>query len=201
MVFSLKHNLMNYLFFCLALVACLCVSSIYLPTVNAEPAHFPRVVAEEAFSSEGLHIIGVDGDNDRNLRWATWGKRSERGMSVVLALLRKTKSGVSIVWSIEKRDAYGPEVTRISDWRYGRHPLMAFTYQYGAAAEQAELYGLDSKNLPVKVAEMLGEEIDWSINSKGQGLMNVYSKPKGRMAAICYRWNAKQQRLEKVSCQ
>ncbi len=116
-------------------------------------------------------------------------------MSVVLALIKKVKNGTSLVWSIGRRDGYEPDIIRISDWRYGQHPLMAFTFQYGAAAEQVELYGIDSKNIPVKVGEILGEEIDWSINSDGEGIMNVYSKPNGRMAATCYRWNTKQHRV------
>lgn len=160
----------------------------------------PRIVTKEAFSTDGLHLIGVDSDNDQRLRWATWGNRSKHGMLIVLALLKNTQNDVSVLWSREKHDSYEPHLTRLSSWRYGQHPILALTYRHGALAEQVELYGLDAKNRPVKLGEELGEEVEWSINSAGEELMRVYSNPEGHIVSTCYRWENKRQRLEKVEC-
>jgi hypothetical protein len=191
---------MRVLFLILGLACWLCVATIAPSPANGQSASMPQIVTKEAFSTDGLHIIGVDSDNDQQLRWATWGNRSKHGMSIVLALLKKTQNGVSILWSREKHHSYEPHLTRLTSWRYGQHPILALTYRYGALAEQVELYGLDAKNQPVKLGEELGEEVEWSINSVGEGLMSVYSNPEGHIVPTCYRWEKKRQRLEKVEC-
>lgn len=182
-------------------LACnLCLATIDPSLANGQSTSMPRLATKEVFSTDGLHVIGVGSDNDQQLRWATWGNRSKHGMSIVLALLKKTQNDVSVLWSKEKHDTFEPNLTRLTSWRYGQHPILALTYRYGALAEQVELYGIDAKNRPVKLGEELGEEVKWSINSAGEGVMNVYSKPKGHIVPICYRWNKKHQRLEKIEC-
>lgn len=158
-------------------------------------------MTKDAFSTNGLHIIGADSYNDRRLRWATWGKRSKHGVSIVLVLLGNTQNGSLVLWSREYRDSYEPHITRLTSWRYGQHPILALTYRYGALAEQVVLYGIDINNRPIKLDEKLGEEIDWGINSKGEGLMIVFFKPDDHMVKHCYRWGKQSQRLEEAECE
>lgn len=91
-------------------------------------------------------------------------------------------------------------MTRLTSWRYGQHSILALTYRQGALAEQVEFYGLDAISKPVKLGEELGEEVEWSINSAGEELMSLYSKPEGHIVPTCYRWKEKHQHLEKVEC-
>ncbi|NVN90409.1 MAG: hypothetical protein HXX11_07360 [Desulfuromonadales bacterium] len=191
---------MRELLFQLGLVCCFCVAVLEPLSAGGQSATLPRIVAEEAFSTSGLHVIGVDSDADHQLRWATWGKHSKHGMSTVLALMKKTRNGVTILWLKEKLDSYEPGLLRLTSWRYGQHPVLALSYRYGALAEQVEFYGLDAKNGPVKVGEGLGEDIEWSVNSKGEGLLNIYSKSGDHMLPTCYRWENKKQQLERVDC-
>jgi len=187
-------------FFRMGLACCLYVAIAGPAAASKYSAGFPNFVTEKAFSTEGMHIIGVESDKDQELRWATWGKRSKHGPSIVLALLKKTKKGVSVLWSIEKLDGYEPAIKRIPSWRYGRHPVLALTFQYGALAAQVELYGLDEKERPTPIVEKLGESIEWSVSSHGEELMNIYSNSADQIIQHCYRWEKIRQRLEQVKC-
>ncbi len=61
--------------FFLVLMSCFYLSMTGPLTSNAQTTHLPKVVTEGDSSSDGLHIIGVDGNNYQNLRRATWGNR------------------------------------------------------------------------------------------------------------------------------
>ena len=179
---------------------CFCVVTIESLSAEGRQVSFPRIIGESAFSNNGLHIIGVDSDNDQSLRWVTWGNRSKKGMTTVLVLLKKGKTESPVLWSREFYDCYEPNLIRLTGWQYGQHPIVALTYRYGALAEQVEIYGLDKKNRPVKIGEEFGEAIEWSINSSGERLMNVYSKPEGQIVPTCYGWDNHHQQLKKVEC-
>jgi hypothetical protein len=176
-----------------------CVIALISSSANSLASSLPEIVKEGAFSTNGMHIIGVDSNNDKQLRWATWGFNSKQGMATVLALLRKTQNGVSIIWSIKIEDSYDPDLALLTSWRYRNHPIVAYTYSYGALARKVDLYGLSEKNLPAKLGEQLGEAVEWVISSKGEELMSVYCKPETHLLPICYRWGKKLS-LEQVEC-
>lgn len=169
----------------------------------AEPV---PVVMNEAlksvvFSPAGeLHIIGVDKDDDQQLRWITWGERSEQSSTARLAVVSNSAQGPNTLSSVERRDAYAPSIVRAHPWRYGKHPVLAWTYQYGAAAQTLELYGLDDKEQLVKLDEASGALITWSVNSQGKMLANVHEQANARLSANCYDWQEKRHKLVKASC-
>jgi len=143
-----------------------------------------------------LHIIGADRDNDKNLRWAVWNQASSQDMMVVkLALVEKSTKGPVVHYTLERKDAYDSDINRIVEWHYGKHPVLAFTYHMGAAAQQLELYGIDDNNQPVQLDERLGEVIGWVIDSQGRTLLGVYTKPEGRLSPTWYRWDEKSHSL------
>lgn len=152
------------------------------------------------FSTGELHIIGVDKDDDRNLRWVTWSDRSEQGSTARLAVVGNSSQGSNTLSSVERRDAYAPSIVRAHPWNYGKHPVLAWTYQYGAAAQTLELYGLDDKNQLVKLDEASGALITWSVNSQGKLLANIHEQTNARLTANCYGWQEKQHKLLKASC-
>ncbi len=155
-----------------------------------------RLLMEVAFSALGeLHVIGADIDADKTLRWATWSETTSQGVSVKLAILESNQKGLILSVCLEKQDAFEPDIRRITNWRYGKHPVLALTYRQGAEAELVELYGLDNDKRPVKLYECLGEQIEWHIGIHGETLLNVYTKPHGRLLPTCYRWQEKNHRM------
>ncbi len=181
-------------------LCCFCVTAIAPRLANGQSIPLPEGIMKDAFTINGLHVIGVESDSDQRLRWATWGIHSKGGMSIVLALLTKTSNGMSILWSMEKHDCYEPQLIRLTSWRYGQYPIVALSFQYGALSEQLELYGIDLKTQPKKLGEKIGEKIEWSISATGEGIMVVHSKSKNGIMQTCYRWNNKALSLEKARC-
>lgn len=181
----------------------LCVHIACAAAPVAEPAD---IVMNEAlksivFSPAGeLHIFGVDKDDDRQLRWITWSDRSDQSSIARLAVVANSAQGPKTISSVERRDAYAPSIVRAHPWRYGKHPVLAWTYQYGAAAQTLELYGLDDKDQLVKLDEVSGALITWRVNSQGQMLANIYEQTNARLTAHCYGWQEKQHKLAKASC-
>ncbi|MEA5113317.1 MAG: hypothetical protein VB050_04750 [Geobacteraceae bacterium] len=156
---------------------------------------------KDAFTIDGLHVIGVESDSDQRLRWATWGIHSKRGMSIVLSLLSNTSNGISTLWTMKKNDCYEPRLIRLTSWQYGQYPIVALTFHYGSLAKQIEFYGIDTKNRPVILAKKFGEMIESSINSKEEGLVKVYLKTNTHMTSTCYQWNQKKYCIEKAQCE
>jgi hypothetical protein len=163
-----------------------------LPTnsepVKSAPVENNRILVGVAFSAlNELHITGVDAA-DKQLRWAAWSQKSAQGMMVKLALLKNTATGPVVTYTLERKDAYEPDIKRIFNWRYGKHPVLALTYHYGAAAEQVELYGLAHNDQPVRLDQRSGEVVGWGISSGGEALLGIYTKPEGRLTPTWYRW-------------
>lgn len=187
------------------IVLCLYLLCAPVSLLNAAPdqsilAEDNRTLMNVAFSAlNELHIIGADVDNDEHLRWAVWSQTSAQGMVVKLAVVKKTASGPVVLYTLERKDAYEPNIRRIVDWRYGKHPVLALTYHQGAAAEQVELYGLADNNQPVLLDQRLGEASGWSIGSQGQTLLCVYTKSESFLAPTCYRWQEKSHSLVKIA--
>ena len=178
----------NCFILCLYLFAA-SVSSASAASAKPSPAQNDRILLGVTFSAlNELHIIGADTDNDKHLRWTVWSQTSAQGMTVKLALVENTSKGPAVLYTMERKEAYEPDIKRIVGWRYGKHPVLALTYHQGAAAEQVELYGLANNNQPVRLDQRLGEVIIWGISPQGQTLLGVYSKPEGRLLPTWYLW-------------
>jgi hypothetical protein len=179
---------LSYFILCLYLFFA-SVSPTSAASAKSPPVENDRILMGVAFSAlNELHIIGADIDNDEHLRWAVWSQKSAQGMMVKLALLKNTATGPVVMYTLERKDAYEPDIKRIINWRYGKHPVLALTYHYGAAAEQVELYGLAYNNQPVRLDQRSGEVIGWGISSGGEALLGIYTKPEGRLKPTWYRW-------------
>lgn len=187
---KIKYNALSSLMFCLFMIA---VSS-----ASADNSQVIKNFISPTLSE--LHIIGVDVNSDKHLYWAAWCEESKQGTLINLALLSSTSSTEPNI-ILKKQDAYEPTITRIDNWKYKQHPILALTYQQGAAAKQIELYGLDNKDSPRLLDQRLGEEIHWRIDSDGKTLLSVYTKPKGKLKPTCYLWEEKTEAVIQKPCQ
>jgi hypothetical protein len=113
-------------------------------------ADVPKIVrdAVSAPVSE-LQVIDTGGEGAA-LRWATWMSGTQPGSNQVwLALLRREPAAAVELWSAARVDGYSPKITIVYSWYYSGRPTLMFTYQMGAEAEELELYGLNTNDIPV----------------------------------------------------
>jgi hypothetical protein len=113
-------------------------------------ADVPKIVHDAASASVSeLQVIGT-GEERSVLRWATWMSGTQPGRRAVwLALLRREPTASVTLWSAARADGYLPKITTVSNWYYSEKPTLMFTYQMGAGAEELELYGLNTNDMPV----------------------------------------------------
>jgi hypothetical protein len=137
-----------------------------------------------------LQVLSVN--NDSNLRYATWRENAD----IHLAVINQAKVSAKIT----VHDAYQPNLRKEVNWQYDKRPVLVFTYRQGAAAEFAELYGLDAKNNLVLLDQLLGEQIEWRISNNGEVLLSVYTKPNATLSPTCYRFNDKPHKLSQTHC-
>jgi hypothetical protein len=146
-------------------------------------------------AANDLHIVGVDRDDDKKLRWLAWSESAHQTKTANLTLVADTAQGPKAVFHTERKDAYDVEVRRVYAWRHGQHPILAFSYREGAAAQQIEFYGIEADGTPVKLDEQSGEDITWSADRNGELLLVAYNKPTGRLVPSYYRWDDKKHQL------
>jgi hypothetical protein len=181
---------------CCILCLFLTVSASLMLAQSSASVPADRILKDVVFSKlNELRITGADIDNDEHLRWVVWCEKSTQGVIVKLALVESTAKGPAVLYTLERRDAYGADIKRIADWRYGDHPVLALTYHQGAAAEQVELYGFAENHQPVRLDQRLGEVVTWGISAQGQTLLGIYAKPEGRLVPTWYRWEEKTHKL------
>ncbi len=137
-----------------------------------------------------LQMLSVN--NDAGLRYATWRENSD----IHLVVIKQAK----LTAKITIHDAYQPNLRKEESWLYEKHPVLIFTYRQGAAAELAELYGLDAKNALIPLDEILGEQIEWRIGKNGEALLSVYTKPKGGLIPGCYKFDNQIHKLAQTQC-
>jgi hypothetical protein len=137
-----------------------------------------------------LQVLSVD--NGADLRYATWSDNTD----VHLAVIEQAK----LTAKITIHEAYQPMLRKIESWQYNKHPVLAFTYRQGAAAEFVELYGIDPKNQFVQLAQILGEQIEWRIGNNGETLLVVYSKPDAVLTPSCYLFDGSNYKLLPAPC-
>lgn len=174
------------------------IAGLFTAFGAAHAAPVNPLVEAAAFALDELHIIGVDTDGDQHLRWATWSEAGKQGAVLNLTLLARVKPKRKTRFTI--KDAYEPALRRIDGWRHGVHPVVAFTYRQGAAAQQLEIYGLNDMRQAVLLDQRLGEQIEWRVGRDGEMLLSVFAKPEGRLVPSCYGWQEKPAKLSVVAC-
>jgi hypothetical protein len=106
---------------------------------------------------------------------------------VHLALYRDAQRRV---WSNDWPDAYDPQIRRPARWVYNGHPIVAVMMQFGAAAEQVDLFGLGPGERPVLLAEKLAATLDWA-EAKGAAELQLQDASAGTLSAPhCFAWRA-----------
>lgn len=118
-------------------------------------------------------------------RWGVW----EDGGSDTRISHLVFFAGKKSVWSVQWQDACNPVLQILPEWQWRGHPVAAVTLQFGAAAVQLVVYGLDDKNQPVWLFEKEAASIGWIINENGQRLLALYNSKPTALKAACYVWN------------
>ena len=147
---------------------------------SAEAAPPPDLAAIAAAPVHDLAMTEAGGD----ARWLLWSTGTGADQAVHLALYRRAKAAWSTAWP----DAYGPRLRLMPEWRHGGQPVLAVTLQFGAAAEQLDLFGLDAKGQPVRLAEKLGAAVGWAAGTDGTPLVILYDAAAGALKPSCYSW-------------
>lgn len=165
--------------------------------MNRSPA-----AADLAFGGlDDVQVLGVDTAADPALRWVTWSEPVDQGSRVKLALVARSKEGLSTVAAAEQAESQEPELRRIPGWRFDRHPILAWTFRHRASGKQVTLFGVDAEGKPMQLAERLGEQISWRVTKKGETLLTIHARPSNRPMEACYRWLEQKQQLAIARCE
>ncbi|AKL11106.1 TPA: hypothetical protein I8271_000938 [Kluyvera intermedia] len=177
--------------FALAFIASAAVQA----SENKKPDVINRIMAEP------VHNLSLmDADPQGTLRWVVWQEGQADSRASYLALYQQAKGVASPVWSTSWSDAWAPALYSLSEWRWQGNALLAVTLQFGAAAGQVELYGLDAKNQPVQLAEKTAASVGWKINEAGERLLVLYEPKPTTLKASCYGWRENTGKLMPQSC-
>lgn len=184
-------TIFSILFFALAFIA----SAAVRAAENKTPEAINRIMAE---SVHNLSLM--DADPQGALRWVAWQEGQADTRVSYLALFQQGKGAALSVWSTGWPDAWAPALQPLSEWRWQGNALLAVTLQFGAAAAQIELFGLDAKNRPVHLAEKTAASVGWKINEAGERLLVLYEPKPTALKAICYGWQGNTGKLMPQSC-
>jgi hypothetical protein len=175
--------------------------AVFLQRAVAAPALGPLGGSVETISKMPFSGLNIEAANSSgSLRWAAWGEGPAGSQTVRLALLDTAGTTTTALWATAWPDAYGAALRPTPEWQFAGHQLMAITMQFGAAAEQIDIYGLDEKNQPVRLAEKLGAAIGWAADSSGDLILIVYSMPDSALVPACFGWNPATSQLSPASC-
>ncbi|MGY5957112.1 Lipoprotein [Kosakonia sp. BK9b] len=146
-------------------------------------------VVNQLMASPVRNLSQADNDTDGAQRWVAWEEGTIDARSSHLALYEKNTNGnIQPVWSTAWPDAWAPSLLMLQEWRWHDRPLLAVTLQFGAAAEQVDIYGLDEKQRPQRLAEKTAATIGWKISASGQRLLVLYEAKPTVLKATCYGW-------------
>ncbi|SFE68802.1 hypothetical protein SAMN05216563_107134 [Phytobacter palmae] len=167
--------------------------------VQASESKTPETI--NRIMAEPLHNLSLlDADPQGELRWVAWQEGEGESRVSSLALFKQSKGAASSVWSTSWPDAWSPALQPLSEWRWQGNALLAVTLQFGAAAGQVELYGLDTQKRPLKLAEKTAASVGWKINEAGQRLLVLYEPKPTALKASCYGWQENTGKLMPQSC-
>lgn len=177
------------------LALCFITSVAVQASENKTPDAINRIMAEPI-----RNLSLIDADPQGALRWVVWQEGQVDSRVSYLALYQQGKGEASSVWSTSWPDAWSPALQPLSEWRWQGNALLAVTLQFGATAEQVELYGLDTRNRPVKLAEKTAASVNWKINEAGQRLLVLYEPKPTILKSSCYGWQENTGKLVPQSC-
>lgn len=144
-----------------------------------------------------LSVMPAGGD-DYDVLWATWGEDSVNPRTVHLALLHRHDSAAQPTWSM-RRDGYSPTITPMDGWSFGTRGILLLQYQIGAASSHAEVYGIDTRSVPVVLGSLDGSLIE-SAQVGGALVIEVYQDAELQKAPTCWGWDSDRHRLAEVPC-
>jgi hypothetical protein len=177
------------------------VMAVFLQQAVAAPALGPLGGSVETISKMPFSGLSIENANaSGSMRWAAWGEGPAGSQTVRLALLDTAATSTTALWAMAWPDAYGAALRPTPEWQFAGHQLMAITMQFGAAAEQVDLYGLGAKNQPVRLAEKLGAAISWAVDSSGDLILIIYSTPESALVPACFGWNPATSQLAPANC-
>jgi len=175
--------------------------AVFLQRAVAAPALGPLGGSVEAIAKKPFSGLMIEDANEAgSLRWAAWGEGPAGSQTVRLALLSTASASTTALWATAWPDAYGAALRPTPEWQFADHQIMAITMQFGAAAAQVDLYGLDAKNRPVRLAEKLGAAIGWAVDSSGDLILIVYSMPDSALVPACFGWSPVASQLAPATC-
>ncbi|WP_039055376.1 hypothetical protein [Enterobacter sp. Bisph1] len=156
----------------------------------------PDAVLKIVSATDVRNFTMAEASVEDGMRWGIWEEGSSDARTSYLALFADKKS----IWSTQWQDAYNPALQIVPDWQWHGHAVAAVTLQFGAAAVQLSVYGLDDKKQPVKLFEKDAASIGWLISDKGQRLLALYDAKPTTLVATCYSWNESAGKLNTQPC-
>ncbi|MGG7446988.1 hypothetical protein ACQ3G7_13035 [Kosakonia oryzendophytica] len=156
-------------------------------------------VVNQLMVSPVRNLSQADNDAEGTARWVAWEQGTPDARTSHLALFEKQNNGnIQSVWSTAWPDAWAPSLLMLQEWRWHDRPLLAVTVQFGAAAEQIDIYGLNENNRPQRLTGKTAASISWKINTSGQRLLVLYETKPTVLKATCYGWQ--ENKLAVKSC-
>jgi hypothetical protein len=156
-------------------------------------------IAQTMIVLNGRVSIAEANDNGE-MRWATWEDKSDKSKGVYLSLYSIEKKTAKQLWSTSWPDAYRPVMRVLTEWTWHDHPTVAVTMQFGAAAAQVDLYGLDGNNKAIRLAEILTSDIEWAVNKDEDTLLIASDATPNGLKAKCYGWDEASGKLVSKVC-
>ncbi len=157
----------------------------------------PDAVSKIVSATDVRNFAMADASIEEGIRWSVWEEGSSDARTSHLALFMGKKSA----WSAQWQDAYNPALQVVTDWQWYGHAVAAVTVQFGAAAVQLSVFGLDDKKRPVKLFEKDAASIGWLISDKGQRVLALYDAKPTALQATCYQWDEGAGKLNSQPCQ
>jgi hypothetical protein len=172
----------NGLFFSLGIFTSIAVakSANDIQFISAPVSNFTRIESEKG-----------------NLQWVAWADDLSAEKVAHLVLHQRQGGELQAVWSESWPNVYALELRSMHQWRWLGHDLLAVTLQYTPTSEQVELYGIDSDNHPVLLAQKKAAIVSWRLD-KTDKLILVVSDAIHK--TNCYGWLEKSHQLVTQGC-
>jgi hypothetical protein len=176
----------------LVVVPALCIAAS--PSRDVRTAEAARAAAR--FGQ--LSILSPEsGDAPSPLRWSVWDNGFGPDQAVDLVLFRRQGETATRAWSQRWPEGYLPRIRNIWNWQYEQQPVLMLVFQYGAALEHLELFGLDKQDRVVPLAR--AEATMFETRTSESGLRIVAGQSAGEPPR-CLQYHPAPPRLTDVPC-
>ncbi|MDR3439103.1 hypothetical protein [Telmatospirillum sp.] len=180
-------------------IALMLVGALHGRAANAAQ-DAPPIAVVGAVGAQIDDLSVTDADTSGAIRWATWSDGDQTGRATHLALFARRDGTATLSWSTTWKDAYHPTLRSTAEWAYRGHPVLAVTVQFGAGAEQIDLYGLDEAFRPMLLVEKEAASVGWMIGKNGKLLLMLYSPSPTVLKATCYGWQGDKGTIAREPC-